>query len=215
MVSVSLYDRTTIPTITSVTTPNTTSVAGNSGTSYVEHSAARITVPAGQTAFITTYVRNNHNGQNYITSYLELRDPSGNVLVTHTGYHNGGSNGQTEYKNTTASDEVLKLYTKCSAGGTSYAEYQVQRVLLMTDSDLAKWELLAVPIVRDRKYAVDKYYILTRYSNNSINLEGITTAPTTSTGIVEISVESIVSRTEFTGNGSHFFQITGKGFTAV
>jgi hypothetical protein len=213
MVSVSLYNRTTIPTIRSCTAPHTTAQTGNSGNTFVEHSGAQITVPAGCTAFITTYVRNNHNGQNYVTSYLKLEDPNGTELIQHSGYHNGGSYGHTTYKNTTASDEIIKLYTKCSTTGASYTEYQVRRVLIMNDSDLAKWEVLTVPIVRDRKYAVDKYYLCSKWENQSCNIEGISTSGT-GVGIKEIPVESIVSRTEFTGSGEQFFQITGKGFSA-
>jgi hypothetical protein len=98
--------------------------------------------------------------------------------------------------------------------GTSYGNGRFNRVMIMNDADLAKWEAVNLPTTRSRKYAVDKYYLLAKYNSGSFNIDGYST-DSLNGGIVTVTVETIVSQTELTGSGSQFFQITGKGFTAT
>ena len=218
MVSVGLYTRSVIPTIRSVTgigysladegysgTTTSASATPATGSGYVH-----ITVPDGDTCFASLQIYNfTYNTTTYgsIRSSEDLTLDLCSVGKTHGGVAQNGC----EYKNTTGAPTTLRIY-QWTPNGTVKSRWC--RILFMNDSDLAKWEVVNCPTTRYRKYAVDKYYMLAKYNSGSFNIDGYAVSTTTG-GIVEVPVETIVSSTALTGSGTQFFQITGQGFTVT
>jgi hypothetical protein len=202
MVSVGLYSRTTIPTVRSAG-GNTTYSSGTSATGFTiatGGSYVNFQILDGETVFCST-TTNGNTYQKYV--YFELRDDTGNVHTSGSKYNSGNIAGATR---------TFDIYHR-TAGGTTVKSY-FTRIVIMNDSDLAKWERVNLPTTRYRKYAVDKYYMLAKWTSGSFNIDGY--AVNTSTGgIIEVPVETIISSTALTGSGEQFFQVTGQGFTVT
>jgi hypothetical protein len=207
MVTITLDDRTTIPTIRSVTT-STADFARNS-TAFGDVGSA-VTVQDGETAFITCRVAMDTYTNDY--AYLQVVTDQGTVLGSMSKYRSGYSYGvTTEWKNETGAARTIICQTRKS--GSTYGTIGgFTRVLIMNDTDLAKWERVNCPTTRHRKYAATKYYLLTKYTSASITVDGYT-ADTWGGGITTVDIDTIITSTEITGSGGNFFQITGKGFS--
>ena len=211
MVSVGLYSRTTIPTIRSAT-GNSTWSSTTTNTGFVIATGggyANFTVADGETIFCST----STNGNTYQRSvYFELRDDLGTVHKSGSKYNSGSVASHLEWKNTTGATRTFDIYHKVQSGSTVMSYFT--RIMIMNDSDLAKWERVNLPTTRYRKYAVDKYYLLAKHTSGSFNIDGYAVS-NSSGGIVEVPVETIISSTALTGSGEQFFQVTGQGFTVT
>jgi hypothetical protein len=211
MVSVGLYSRTIIPTIRS-SNGNTAWSTTTTSTSFVVATGGgyqNFQVSDGETIFCSF----STNGNTYQRSvYYELRDDTGTVHKSGSKYNSGTVAGHLEFKNTTGATRTFDIYHKVQSGSTVMSYFT--RFMIMNDSDLAKWERVNLPTTRYRKYAVDKYYLLAKWTSGSFNIDGYAVS-TTSGGIVEVPVETIISSTALTGSGEHFFQVTGQGFTVT
>ena len=210
MVSVGLYTRSVIPTIRSITNNLTEFSTTSTAFQQVAHT---VTTQDGETAFLSGAVRNNSgSGTSYgYHSWSEIRDGS-TVLATSDSYHGATTYPLCEHRNSSGAPKTYTLHVKCEAGRIAVG-YWI-RILIMNDSDLAKWERVNLPTTRYRKYAVDKYYMLAKLTLGSFNIDGYA-IDIYGGGIVEVPVETIVSSTELVGSSAHFFQVTGQGFTVT
>jgi len=224
MVSVSLNSRTIIPTIRSVrasplgwsNVTTSTAWAVATGGTYSGH----VSLLDDETLFCSAQVNNNTYQQYAYCSLRSSADTSQAVVDSVSGstcefykYSSGTATGlHHEYKNTSGGTVTMQLWQKGSSSNN--VKVQWYRCLVMNDSDLAKWERATMPTTRYRKYAVDKYYMLAKWTSGSFNIDGYA-VNTYGGGIVEVAVETIVSSTALTGSGTHFFQVTGQGFTVT
>jgi hypothetical protein len=224
MVSVGLYSRTIIPTIRGVdatcphsnsgqTTANAYTVASGGGYSHQ-------TLPAGETAFFSSYGYGHQNSSYYYHQIRSSEDltqglvDDNNITLTTSKYNAGGLSLSGEYKNTTGAPITLQLWHYSGTSGNYNVSSYWNRFMRMNDSDLAKWERVNLPTTRYRKYAVDKYYMLAKWHSGSFNIDGYQVNTQGGT-ILEVPVETIISSTALTGSGQHFFQVTGQGFTVT
>jgi hypothetical protein len=223
MVSVALNSRTTIPTIRGVDTTcphsESTSTATSSWTQASGGGYVQETLPDGETAFFSCYFYGSTNSQYYYFAVRNSTDSHASAMVGDDGatlstskYNAGALSFNNYWKNTTGSPVILSLWGYSSSTGQHRMYWN--RFMRMNDSDLAKWEEVNLPTTRYRKYAVDKYYLLAKWTVGSFNIDGYA-VNTQSGGIVEVPVETIVSSTALTGSGAHFFQVTGQGFTVT
>ena len=218
MVSVGLYTRAVIPTIRSVAGVN---YGGNDGYSNTTSAGAytvavgsdysHITVPVGETCFASANVYNNTYATYGYGAIRSSEDLATN-LTSYSKYHSGTVSGYVEYKNITGAPTTLQLFHYSNTSNLVKSRWT--RILFMNDSDLAKWERVNLPTTRYRKYAVDKYYMLAKFTQGSFNIDGYA-VNLYEGGILEVPVETIISSTALTGSNAHFFQVTGQGFTVT
>jgi hypothetical protein len=224
MVSVGLYSRTTIPTIRSVSASplgwSNTTTGGTWTVSSTGAYSGHVTLLDGETLFCSAQVNNNTYQQYAYCGLRSSADTSTAVVDSVSGatcefykYNSGTGTGlHHEYKNTSGGTVTMQLWQRSSSSNTSKVQWY--RILIMNDSDLAKWERASLPTTRYRKYAVDKYYMLAKWASGSFNIDGYAVNITTG-GIIEVPVETIISSTALTGSGTHFFQVTVQGFTVT
>jgi hypothetical protein len=211
MVTIALNTRSTVPTIRSLKASSITGTDFTHQTTTWESKDTQV-LAAGETFFCSLRIR---SGSNSSSSYgqIQVLNGAGTQLKYLARYQSSHSTTHFEYKNETGSSETLTLQIRVDDTG-SYASGTWTRGLVMNDTDLAKWERVNLPTTRHRKYAADKYYLLAKWTSGSLSVDGYSVENSYG-GIIEVPVETIVSSTELAGSGAHFFQITGKGFTAT